>query len=428
VIDRINESVARRLGGAGTSVASFVRIHLWAVAFLVALSLILPNHPANVAKNGGNRKIDVYLHDIRGQTNVNVRSLALDTNDPRAFAPSPFGKERFHIAWITGSEGQVFSLGPSKIVALGSFTFVAELAAQRLPFLGGRQIVVDLYYLPAMRLGDSYITLLHAIKSKPDMIVFDLNPAWVLNPLAVHQWAQLDQIGATELATKPEQWPLGASLFSPSALMWGAAASTLGPIRDRAYYGTSIHDQVDSWGPLRRRPKDAVSDAPSLAQTVLTMSPADFWFQYRFNEKRTPDAEFWAKVLGPSLGGGGPLNRTLLSDIGKALKDSKIPSYVYLAQTNSTWLTGDKQIRTAIDDIEGQLEKLRGDFAASNIVYQPRTLSRYVHNLSFLRGDLVHLVRADSLGPYIAGQLCRLAVRSGYNANCAAVGKAPGNG
>src|SRR3954469_3112152 len=94
MIERINEFVARRFGGVGTTRSSFLRIHAWALVFLLLASSLAATHGQSLAFR---RRLGP------------VEKLGLEQNDPRAFAASAFSKKKyFHIAWIAGSETEVY--------------------------------------------------------------------------------------------------------------------------------------------------------------------------------------------------------------------------------------------------------------------------------------------------------------------------------
>jgi hypothetical protein len=399
MIDRINGYMARRFG-VGTTAASFVRMHVWAVVFLIVLAQALPSHDAKIVVS-------------RFRKNIAVQNVALGPNDARGFAKSPFGKDRFRIAWITGSEGHLIDKSYSE--------FVPNLVARNLPRIGGRRIGVDVYLINAMRVGDIYFSLLDAIESKPDMIVVSLNPAWALNPIATHQWTQLDSRAAVQLLSEPPSWPLAAKLLSPSDLAFGIGDKAFRPLRERSYYSRRIHNVVDDFGPLDRKgaAQAALAEKPTESQRILGMLTVDFWFTHRFHEPRAVGPVRWSQWIEKSNQGNSVLNRSILRAIAKELRDSGIPSYVYDAPVNSQWLATSKPLGAAVRGVEQQLERLRGNFTAPNILYQPITATRSLPPLVFR--DVVHLKRAGPMGPYLARELCRLVAQVGDGTQCAPV-------
>ena len=391
---------------SGRRAGSFLRIHVWAVVFLVVISLVLPSHDP-----------------VRRHTNNPVQTLTLGLSDQRAFDKSPFGKDRFRIAWIAGSEGENFANGRKS-------GYVANLVVNELPQIAGRPIGVDMYFLPAMRQADIYFALLDAIASKPDMIVISLNPVWVLDPIATHQWAQLDAKAAKELVGQPTQWPLAASLLSPSDLAFGLAGAAFKPFRDRSYYSTKLQDLVKDLGPLDRSDLAQITKAqkPDRYQALLAVGSPQLLVSVppaRTDAATGPDA--WAKWINHSNSGQNGLNKALMRAIAKELRKSKIPSYVYLAQINSGWLATSKPIQNAMGGVEKQLEDMKGDFNAPNIRFQPLNASRFAQPLAFLSGDPVHMRQAGPLGTYIAQQLCRLEAQTGQT-DCASPNGGTGNG
>ena len=397
MIDRINAFATQRFG-IGTTAGSFVRIHVWAIVFLVAVSLVWPSHKEYFVAKG-----------VRG--NLSVRNVALDPNYPRGFAPSPFGKDRFRIVWITGSEGH-FRPKNQRL-------FLPIVVTKQLPMIDGRPLGVDMYFLSGIRIADIYFALLDAIKTKPDMIVVTLNPAWALNPISTHQWTQLDSPAAVQLLSKPSSWPLAASLFSPSDLAWGVVDKAFRPLKDRNYNSQRIHRIVDDFGPLDRNGLREASNAqkPTKSQRLSTMDTVGFWLQYRLHEPRdTQSLTWWAQMFEKSNEGRSALNKIILRAIAKELRDSKIPSLVYDAPVNNQWLARNKALDTAVSGVERQLEELRGSFTARNILFEPRTASRFLPPLQFR--DMVHLKEAGAMGPYLVRALCRLVAQTGEASSC----------
>ena len=336
-----------------------------------------------------------------------MQNLApLSLFDQRGFDKSSFGKDRYRIAWISGSEGEYFPPGKNS-------DYVANLVTKALPQIAGRPVGVDLYFLPAMRQADLYFALLDAIASKPDMIVMSLNPVWVLDPIATHEWTQLDAKAATQLIDRPAGWPIAASLLSPSDLMWGLAAD--------AFETVPRPCVLQHQDPGRRRTTSAPSTArgwpwPRRANRARTTRHSVPSASGSSTGSTSPTAP--VPRTGPR-GSRSPTRETTRSTRcssarpREALRDSKIPSYVYLAQVNSQWLATNPPIRKAVSGVEQQLADVRSDFSAGNIRFQPLNASRFVPGLVFQRGDVIHIQQPAAIGPYLADQLCRLARQTG---------------
>ena len=402
MIDRINRYAAEHFGGLGTTRSSLIRIHVWALAFLVLVSSVAATH-------------DVAL-DVRARLGP-VQILDRDHSDQRAFVSSAFGKRAFHIAWIFSSEGYVSR--PSG----GIPSLVAYDLEKSLPTIGGRKVVFDIYGFLGMGLGDLHLALLDALAAKPDLVLFSLNPLQVMNPAAMHRLSQLDARGAVEIARRPGEWPLGAALFAPSDLLWGFTASQLTPVRERSYWSTRLHDVVDDLGPLDRSQVAARPSArpPDRAQAILGSDPVTFWLTHRFNVFR--DNQFrllgvkqWTDWFNVSNRGDNQLNAVILRAIGAELRASKIPSIVYLAQVNSAWLATNQPFARAVRRVERQLRTASGAFDARNVRFQPETLSRFVSGLAFIDG--VHVTDTGTIGPYLAAQVCQILTRIGQGTGC----------
>ncbi len=94
------------------------------------------------------------------------------------------------------------------------------------------------------------------------------------------------------------------------------------------------------------------------------------------------------------------INKIILRAIAKALRESRLPSYVYDAPVNRVFLETSKPLDNEVRGIEHQLEQLQPSFSTPNIRYQPLTAGRFVSGLSFRRQDVIHMRRAEPLGPY----------------------------
>jgi hypothetical protein len=406
MIERINQYAARHFGGVGTTRGSLLRIHAWALAFLLIVSALAPTHDLN-------RNVRRFFGP--------VQKLQRNFSDQRAFAPSPFGRRVFHIAWIFGSEGELQvksgfppTLGPSLLKSL--------------PEIGKKKVVVDAYDLSGMKLGDLYMTLLDALAAKPDLVMLSLNPVWVMNPVAVHRWPQLDARAALELAKRPAQWPLGAALLSPSDLLWGVVESKLTPLRERFYWSGRVHTLVDDLGPLDRSHLilGTLARRPDRTQVLLAQQALTFWAAYRLHlfprgdfgtPKQIPQGpEQWARWVDVSNNGDNQMNAVLLRAIGAELRDAGIPSVVYLAQANGAWLASSKSFARAVAGVERQLAGFRGAFRARNVLYQPQNLSHFISGLVYQ--DEAHITNAGTAGPYFASQVCRVLAQVGRGAGC----------
>ena len=406
-VERLARLVTGRFGGVGTTRGSFVRMHVWAIVFLLAISAIAPKEPARTT---------------RRRFFGPVQPVARSGSDQRGFSPSPFGKKYFHIAWIMGSEGDIV---PPRL----GVEYLATRVRAALPEIDHRPVVVDMYYFLDMMLGDDYLSLLDALATKPDMVVMSLNALLLFNPRTVHQWKQLDARGALQLADDPRAWPVGAAMFSPSDLMWGLAQSHLGPVAERNYWSKRVHDLVDKLGPLDRSNLAAATAAakPDRAARVLLEQP-----EYFFRKPKRPKAQpgrpapsiphYVTSAVDEMIREKHPLNSMLLRAIATALKASGVPSYVYLSQVNSSWLSTYPRFSRVIGVIEKELADFKAAFDARTIRFEPTSASRLVPGIEYLPDDAVHMRDPAGFGPYIASELCRLEAQVGKGASCTPAG------
>jgi hypothetical protein len=144
-----------------------------------------------------------------------------------------------------------------------------------------------------------------------------------------------------------------------------------------------------------------------------------FWFlQFRQHADVDSNQQLAARWIDVGNNRRHPLNSMFLRAIATALKASGIPSYVYLAQVNSSWLATDPALSRSLAGVERQLAGFRSAFDARNIRFQPKSVSRLVPGLRFLPGDPVHINDPAGLGPYVARQLCLVQAQAGKAGPC----------
>ena len=161
------------------------------------------------------------------------------------------------------------------------------------------------------------------------------------------------------------------------------------------------------------------------------MTPSGFWLNYSLD--LFPSDRFgllgparWAKWIDLSNKGDNPLNAAMLRSVGRALRESKTPSLVYLAPANNRWRATSAPFLEAVGRVEQQLKRFTSDFAARNIVYQSENLNNVLSGLVFT--DEVHVSDAGTLGSYLASQACRALKQSGQRTDCRPIAAGSTNG
>lgn len=386
--------------GATDSIASIVRIHVWVILALAVSSIVITDRDVDSSTTRWNLIID----------SEDTRDVGLDRNDPRGFLSNETSKDNFDIAWIGGSTLQN--------IDTDYYRFLPDIAGDVIGSVNGKPVDVDIFFLSAMRTFDEYVALLAAIDTKPDLIVLTINPLWILNDGAIQSWDNLDGRTAALIASRPEAWKVGLQLLSPTDAAWGLAGSRIPAIEQRWSFAPSARDLVDDWDLLDRSvPPEATAQQSELAHIRSLRAPLNFWGEYRYprpGANVVPDLA-WFKQ---SVTTGGIVNDTILSMMAAAIRDSGIPTYIYVAPISPDSLAY-PEIEEALFDVERGLDRHFEEFAGPMVSFNPTSLSRVIDPLPF--NNLVHTANADPLGEFLAGELCAFlnGLDSGYECQSA---------
>ena len=308
----------------------------------------------------------------------------------------------FKIAWIGGSEIQIIDN------EAGTRTFVAIDVRDQLPMVDGRPVSIDLYFISGMRIADEYAAVLSAIEHDVDAIVLSLNPYWVFNDLSIQRWDNLDPLGSRYIASRPSSWPLAASLYSPSDLLWGWS-SDLDVMDDRYSWGVQLDARVSELGllpdPVAAPPADPAT-LSELDQIRQMSSPMDFWSRYAPAIDTTlTGQERQAEVFDVSVNSRGSVNSRLVDLIGEVTTDSGIPTLVYLAQLNYD-VVNDPLTGPQIALVEERLASHGAAYDSEAVRLVPEIMSRRAEGMVF--NDIAHVSDPGTMPAVLAADLCGL--------------------
>jgi hypothetical protein len=376
---------------------TLARVLAWMVATLVLIGLAVPDRDVDLARDKYNRQ----------SATDDVRVVGTERGDQRGFAPTP-DADMFKIAWIAGSSIQ--GVDPSNP------TFVPVELQKRLAMVDGRPVSIDIYFLSGMRIIDQYAAVLAALEAEPDMIVVTLNPVWVLNDRAVQGWDNLDGILAADLLSSPRDWRLLASIVSPSDLLGGTVGRRFDAYDDRYHWGQRLHDRLGDFSLLDSAPLPPEADPTELEEIAAMQIPIYFWDEYAptVGDDVTGVAR---RAAAFQRGGDAPsgVNQAALRGMFRQLADTEIPVYLYLAQIDEAVLD-DPRVSAAVQLIEQRIESIAAETEATNVVLQPRSVSRTLTGLPFK--DIVHLYDVTELTNYLATELCDVLRVQGHEPSC----------
>lgn len=374
----------RRFGAALARPLSVFRTLVWLLMGIYVMGMLVP---APAAHSGCCRV-------LRGTP---VRDLMLDKNDPRGWQQVKKDPSKFTIAWVGGSTIQTVKPGKSGFLPLD--------VLDRMPEVDGKQVTVNIYLMEASRIFDLYAALAHAVATKPDMIVLDLNPLWIFNPNAVQQWPNLNPAAFPDLVPQTGTWPLLGALYSPSDLALSAAASHLSAIRDRWSYSQKLLDINQRLAPNPAPPAVQApgQPRPTGVQFISGLqSSYSFWNFYRLSPQDN-GTRGYPVILRQAKTDGSVLNDDIVQQILSMLGDSKIPAVAYMSAVDPKTLT-DPATDAALHRVEAHLQQIAAENPARTLLVQPQSGTRLVQGLRFR--DMAHMTFDPPMANLMAATIC----------------------
>ena len=388
----------RDLGGAGKGPLSLVRIVVWMLVGLIGIGLVYHAPAVKLSKTIYNKKI----------TNPYVRDVTLDYNDPRGFVHLKH-KNAFTIAWIGASTLQ--SIEP------GRYTFLPSDVQELLPKVDGKQVYVDMYFMSGARTFDLYAATQAAIASGADMIVISLNPVWLFNDSAIQGWPNLNGVTAVNTLKSPSNWPLDASLLSPSDAVLGEVSRFIPSINNRWSYAQSLNRKVAKLSPLNTSHPPKPPKHPSQLQQISAMSVAlSFWAKYRpGTSKGTSVTDRELAFLAGGDPGKDSYNKVIVNQMFKSLKAYNKPVILYVDAIETSAMKN-PAIDAQLTRIENEVRAISEKYQSPNMYVHWQSVGRDVTGLKF--DDIVHLADDRPLAVYLAGQVCQQLVATGTTPTC----------
>ena len=378
---------------------SLLRISAWCIAGLMIVALVIPSRPGDPTRSP-------YQAQLSSPA---VYEIGAPRGDERGFYPSQRSNDQFRIAWVAGSSIQ--GVDPERR------TFVPAELQHQLHTINGREVSIDIYFLSGMRIIDELGAVIKAIDSNPDMLVVTLNPLWVLNDRAIQGWDNLDGQLFIGAGTSPKTWPLLLSIVSPSDILWASAGLHVNAFEDRYHWGVKLRDQFGDWSPLEIQPRtDPGEEPPELAQVAAMQIPVFFWDKYDnivSDDVQGPNrqaASFKYVVESRS-----PTARAALRSLLDRIKESGIPTYLYLAQYDDE-IVAQPVVDQALDAVEDDLAKITAQYLSNLVVMRTESAIRAVGDMDFR--DAIHVYDVAPLTEHLYSELCEFTQSQGWEASC----------
>lgn len=380
-----------KLGGAGLSWGSLLRIHVWAILAVFLIGNLLPTETRSPNNLVYNRVAGIARND-------SVSIVSPRRNDIRGFVRTEGNDDTFRIAWLGGSSLQSISDD--------LYTFVPAEVQPLMGTVDGRRVTVDTYFLSGMRIVDEYFALLAALEDDVDMVVIAVNPIWALNNTATHDWPELDprtlQLGVSERST----WPFLASYLSPADVLLAPTSAWVGGVSDRSDHSSDIND---FFAKISRLDKETPNEQPppdELGRIRAMTIPVAFWRTYRQPpkpgatlEERQLDFLLDSDLENPTI------NSDILRQMGRLTAREGVLTYAYVAPLSHE-LLADEDINSAVMAIEQQIARAESDFALQTQRLESQSLSRFVEPFAFK--DIIHIQETTGLAEYLATDICAL--------------------
>lgn len=400
-VNDVTALIDRRFGAGLARPVSLLRTLVWVVVGIYLIGLLAPAPKAGLASIPYNK---VALR------HTSVRDLILDKNDARGWVQRRKDPSKFTIAWIGGSTIQT--------VRTYHHGFIPVDVTRRLPRINGKPVRVNMYLMEASRIYDLYAATAEALRSKPDMLVLDLNPIWLFNPNAIQSWPNFNPAVLGSLITDPGNWPLLAATDSPTDVALSAGGSHLGAVRNRWSYAEKLRSLVNNLSP---KPKtiDPKVTPPRLTGVALVASMQNayaFWNAYRLIPANTPVSKRYPAFMAQAKTDGSALNDSIVARTLQMIGKSRIPSVAYTSAVNPKELA-DPSVDATLRRIESHLGAIAGHNSFPTLRVQSRSAVRYVTGLKFR--DMVHTTFDPPIVDYLSGVICAQLKRSRPTSTCA---------
>lgn len=312
-------------------------------------------------------QIEPQLPYAEEMTNQNLTPLSSAASDPRWSRNDLKKLPENSVAWIAGSSIAIKPSNGNNYIFLPS-----QIKTDENQYVSLKM---------ARRMLDTYTMVKDAITRKPSAMVIVINPFWELHDTAAFFKTNLMNEG-TSLWANESDWPLIPLLASPGNILWAAAGQRHNLIANSYDYLKTAQVKYDP--PKQKKVKGKKEQKLSYNQ------PALFWMMNRYNEGKNFkdfDTKAWqVEVMAQNNIEQSQWGKKLLKQMLETIKDSNIPTLVYLAPINPELER--TPARVSYRTIKAQISETIKPYANTNIRFI--TLSpRVVNSMTYI--DHLHL-------------------------------------
>lgn len=363
---------------------SLLRIFLWFTFFVITFHFITPSTEPKLP----------YLKEMKS---AGITPLATTPSDPRYMRLDQSTVPDNSIIWVGGSSLAIKEEGSEEYTYLPS-----QVETNTNQYLSIKM---------GSRLLDTYTMTLDAIKRKPDALFIAFNPFWIMNDNAFFFKTNIMNSG-TSLWNNKTDWPLIPLLSSPGNMLWsviGKHHKVIGNGYD--YLKILVPKTIQK--PKKNKPSDIkpLQGRQKIVNKTITVKnklsynkPIIFWIDQRFEkhkETRFNDTSIWQEKI---MTYQNPAHSILAQDILKNLfyhiKQSNIPTLVYLAPTNYN-LTETSAL-SSYRAVQAQVNTIADTYKSNNI--RLIALPEWVYD-SLIFKDYLHLSDSGELPHYLSAQI-----------------------
>ena len=384
-----------------------VRIAGWTVLF-VALTNLIPVPP-----------VDVPYKKLLEETQVT--QLNTTGSDPRwvrsDFDAFPQTDGYKNIAWLTSSSVLLLKATAQEGGDIwSSVDFVPDKVNQMLNVKYDVKTKEFLYLIPASRILDTYTMAMDAVAREPDVIVVALDPFWIYNNKAVFYRDPVFNHGA-RLWWNADDWPMQFVLASPGNHLWNILGQHISLVSLRNDYQVFLIDQFKKLmgRDLKDLSKKVVATAgKSDKPAVKLLQSLRFWLLFRtydgdlsrmYNDGKINVTGMQAAAISQTDTGPEAWPDTLVKRMLKRLKDSGIPTLVYIAPVSPDMT----KPQLALDGYSSVLSAFRS-YKAEHETERFQILVDFpdevISSIDFQ--DYIHLDKGGAFPEYLSGRVAGL--------------------
>ena len=356
---------------------SLLRIICWTILFSVSITLI--SKTKDYAKNS-------YTMD------PNIISVPFYPIDQTALDEK---NNDLKIAWLGGSTTRIKAnnnfLGDDVVAYINNNS---DVKCQLYP-----------YYISGMRISELFLSVQHAIKRNPDLIVFPINPIFTLNQKSPFLRSKLFAHSIDYKAFPANDWTLIGSLLEPRHFGSSLLYESIPAYQHRYDWNKGLNSLTTQFYNIKSNP--GKKDTINLSMARFARNPLLFW---TLNEKLDGQwyknyRELHLKYMEYTTTDKDTLTVNILLSLLENLHEKGIPTYIYHAPIDLNAMP--EKDKEKIIQIENFLEDLKQKYANSNIHISPTNVNKNITTLNFTE-DLIHLKDAHKMPEYFNDKILPL--------------------